>query len=731
MINPLENCLLLLGVPIALLLAGYWLAAKFTTADPSERLSIALVAGCCVLTWNVSVVGFFRPLSGLWAWVCLWPMALALGSSATRRHLAADLRAILGQRQTLTVAATAGLLLVVLLWPLLSNPNLVYYDGTSSHDAFLWISNAEHLKRHSYMEMPSVTATHPYAYTAGAIVGWRPPWGRMGAEGLFTLVSSLVGLSPVKVYLGATASALWLWAAAVYLVCRTFLVQRWGTAASIALLGVPSLFVFFHGNANLPNLFGAITGGTLLVAFERCLRAPEHRAAWRVLVALAGHALLCSYPEMWPFIALPCGLLWLRAAAIASPSRTNRNLSLALAAAAAGLLLNVATTARAWYGFWEVLQLARTADNWGNLFATLHWAHYPAVLVTLSLKAAKLLGPLGAGAVAVVVFIAAGFTFVRAKDRFGSAAMLAGGLVLALYTVFVGFGYGWQKTAQFAAPFLAAAIPVGAVQILWDLGGASSTRRWAARSLALSLIVFFGWATYWNVRDEHKWSQQKVITRDWFALRDYARSHAEIRTIVIEQATFSTAFFHGMWSTYFLQTVPVRFAARGDLVGGYLREIVAREADGVPPDSPLLVSRSWADAFDANSERLFTSDAVVLLRRSNRVSLLVGADPGNGVPSGTDGELSLSITPHSPATLTVTLNPNDGSLATTRWRLRHSVGDGVPLERAITSPPPWTMRIPLTAGQQNDIAIDADLVTKVGDAPGYRIDEIRLRPTRP
>ena len=69
--NLFNNCLLLLGTPVTLVVAGYWLAARLSGTSPAERLAVSVLIGLGLFIWNVSVLGFFRPISGGWPWACL------------------------------------------------------------------------------------------------------------------------------------------------------------------------------------------------------------------------------------------------------------------------------------------------------------------------------------------------------------------------------------------------------------------------------------------------------------------------------------------------------------------------------------------------------------------------------------------------------------------------------------------------------------------------------------
>ena len=219
--NQLEGLLILLGLPAALLLSGYWLAALLADSEPHERLAYGLAAGLGVLLAAVAAVNLFRPLAGFWAYVCLAPVAFTLLLPRSRKGLVRDLLLATKDAPRITLVAGAVFALL-LLWPVIVDPSALFYDGTSNHDSFFWIAGAEHLKRHTYMEMPVVTPEQPLTYPAGAFVGWNPPWGRMGAEGLLALASSVVGLSPLKLYLYGTASLAIVWCALAGLIVRTF-----------------------------------------------------------------------------------------------------------------------------------------------------------------------------------------------------------------------------------------------------------------------------------------------------------------------------------------------------------------------------------------------------------------------------------------------------------------------------------------------------------------------------
>ncbi|HEX2861181.1 MAG TPA: hypothetical protein VHN79_06060, partial [Lacunisphaera sp.] len=348
--NQIEGFLILTALPLSMLLTGYWLAALLAQNDPLERLAFALPCGLALLLAAAAAINFFQPLQGLWAYGCLAPILLTLLLPRSRSSLVQDVIEITRSRPRLVLISLAAFF-VLLLWPVLQAPSSLFYDGTSNHDSFFWISAAEHLKRHTYMDLPVISGTQPLTNATSAVIGWNPAWGRIGGEALLALASSVINISPLKLYLYATACLAMVWFALVYLVLRTFVTDTPSRLTGAAMVCLQPVFVFFHGNANLPNLLGILTGTALIVALERALRAgtdarPEF-TAWAALAGLSFHGLLCSYPEMVPFALLPCALLWLRPWFTRGP-RTHWRTGLLLAVVLlAGATMNPATTVRA------------------------------------------------------------------------------------------------------------------------------------------------------------------------------------------------------------------------------------------------------------------------------------------------------------------------------------------------------------------------------------------------
>jgi hypothetical protein len=727
--NFIEDCLLILGLSAGMILAGYWLAAWLTSASPGERLAVAALGGVAAMLWNVSVVNFFQPLSGGLAWACLWPVALTMVSRRTRVCLAQDFGSAFLNRRGAMVAGLGVVFLLALLWPVLTRSFLVFYDGTSNHDSFFWISAAEFLKRHSYMEAPLLSATHPLMDSVAAIIGWKPTWGRMGSEGVLALVSTLAGVSAIKIYLCATAALFIPWIAGVFLVVRTFLVDRLSTFALAALVLLQPVFVFFHGNTNLPNLIGILMGSAVVVATARALQPGPGRIAWLALLAFSFHGLLCAYPEMLPFIAFPGALLWARAWLTGGARATWRPALLVAAAYLAGLVLNPVSSVRAWHGFMISFGTARANHGWANIFEPLSAGQYVPALATLAVQACKDLLP-GFGAILSLGLLgAAGLAIKRARDPFGAVAILAGTLALIAYTLATDFVYGWQKSVQFGAIFCAALLPVASIDLLCR-AKCERYRRYLVRCAGGIIVVFFTYALVVNGLIGYKWAGRKMITQDWFALRGYARKELRHAPVLIEGASFSMAFFHSMWAVYFLPDNPVYFSARGRQDGGYLRDHVITEASGHVPPTPspvFLVSRDWAESVDANSPRLFLGDTVALLRRANRVTGWKGFYPENGVPESATTNIVLNLRPYTHSQLRLVLAPRSAKdRALRHWTVTGRVNSRQTFFTNLSGPPPWHFVVPLTAGASNRLEFTASPAATKGNEWPFAVHELRI-----
>jgi len=729
--NQIEGLLILFALPLSLLLTGYWLASLLAADNALTRLGFALPCGLGLLLAAVGAVNFFHPLSGVWAYACLSPILLTLLLPRSRTGLLRDVVEVWSATPRALLLAV-GAFFVLLLWPVLLAPASLFYDGTSNHDSFFWIAGAEHLKRHTYMEMPVISATQPLTNKAAAVIGWQPNWGRMGTEGLLALASFVVGVSPLKLYLYATASLAVVWFAAIYLAFRTFVADKPAAGTAASLVCLQPIFVFFHGNANLPNLLGALTGAAAVIATERAMRVgPAARTeftAWATLAALSLHGLLCSYPEMVPFVLLPCGLLWLRPWFTRGPRLFWRTGLLTACVLLAGLVLNPATTLRAVHGFIESYKTGRADTNWANLFNPLDAAEYVPGFISLSISGAKELEWWFGWPLSALILAVTGLVVWRSRDRFGLVAALAGSLVLLGYTVYTGFSYGLQKTVQFAGVFYGLVFPVAAFHVLAGLrAGAPWPRRLATVALG-ALVVFLAYATVMNCRDTYKWSDRKVISADWFTLRDESRTRLRQAPVLVEAATFRMAFFHGMWAAYFLADSHIYFGARGEESGGYLRDGVINEQNHeIPQPAAVLVGHEWADAFDANSPRLFTGREYTLLQKSNRVFKLTGVTPLNGVPDHISGSATMEILPHAPSNLLLEIAPRaKAGWPAGAWQVTRRAEGAEVFTATVTGASPWHLVIPLVAGCRNQVTIALAGLAGPPEAVNFNIRTLRI-----
>lgn len=730
--NQIDGLLILVALPLCLLLNGYWAAALLAHCNALERLAAALLFGLGLLIAAVAAVNFFGPLAGIWAYLCLAPIVLTLALPRSASGLIRDLVDLWRSRSRWVVLGLAGYF-VLLLWPVLIAPLSLFYDGTSNHDSFFWIAAAEHLKRNSYMDFPVASATQPLFNPSKAITGWSPDWGRMGAEGLLALASSVIGVSPLKLYLYATASLYLAWLSGAYLALKTFVTEKPGILTCTVLVALQPLFAFFYGNSNLPNLLGALTGGACVIAVERALRAratgERDSDGYLILVALSFHGLLCCYPEMVPFVLLPAGLLWLRRWVVCGFKAGWWPCVLVAGAILLGAALNVATTVRAVHGFLTSFTAARANESWANLFNPLALAEYFPGLVTLSIPGAKELGWWFGWPLSVVILSAMFLMLRRGRDWFGILAVFSGSLALITYTVATDFAYGWQKTVQFSGVFFAMAFPAAATEVLQGtLAGATRLNRRLGLVSLWGLLAFLGFATLSNFREIYKWSDRKVISADWFALRDLARGPLLKAPVLVETATFRMAFFHGMWSAYFLNDANLYFGARGEEAGGYLRGDIVREGvQPIPTPRAILVGRPWADTLDANSPRFLTGREYVLLQKSNRVGRFEGIYPQNGTPDNASGHILLEITPHTNALLSFTLKPRlRTGAATGDWSVRRDAPGVEPYTATVGSAAPWSFRIPLVAGQLNRVEVTFGGTIGADDKLPFAFNSLRM-----
>lgn len=729
-----EGIALIVGLCGGLCLSGYWLASLLESATSAERLAVSMLAGLSSMLLLVSAVNFFLPLAWPWVLICLIAPFATLLWPRSRHSLVADLIAFWRDPETRLVGVLLSLFFCLLLWPLLADSATVFYDGSPNHDSFFWISTAEYLKRHTYL-MPVVKSqTQPLFSATQAVIGLTPDWGRMGAEGLLALTSSLAGTSPLKLYLYGTVALYLPWAAAVYLAAKTFFSNKLTILSLFALAVLQPLFVFYYANANLPNLLGMLTGAAAILATEQALRTPGKFAgsfgAWWALLVLSLHGLYCSYPEMIPFTGLSCTLLWIRAWFRRRTSEDRRSVLYVAAAAALSAVINPVTTLRAFHGFFSVLGIAQANQHHINIFSSLSLGEYVPALSTLDVPGARRLGDWIGAPLSLALLAGAGLALWRSRDRFGVFAILSGGGVLLIYTLATGFNYGWQKTVQFTGVFISLVVPVMAVDALWGSDPRPVFWRWLTRGSATLIGCFMLHATLRSGLDVHAWSKQKVISNDWFNLRDESRSRLRGAPVLVEAGTFRMAFFHGMWATYFLPESDVYFGARGEQSGGYLRGSVINEADhDIPAPSATLVGRDWAETFDANSPRLLTGREYALLTRSNRVLEMEGVFPLNGVPDVAANDFRLTLQPAvaSELHLTLTARAKHELPVKAVWKIHRETGEGSLPLATLEGPPPWRFTVPLLTRQTQTLRFTQSEDVGAGDKYPFVLTDLAVR----
>ncbi|HEY8995157.1 MAG TPA: hypothetical protein VIM71_10880 [Lacunisphaera sp.] len=708
--SPPLGLLFLLVVAAVILVSGYWLAALNLVDTFPERLALASIAGLASLLLLVAGVNFFLPLSGPGMGACLLPAMGSLLWSRSRSQLLADLRSAGRSRSGFMVLGLVAVFLTVLLGPALLDWQALFYDGTTNHDSYIWVTSGEFLQHHTYMESPVPSATQPWMNMAEDNVGWDPRRGQLGAETLLALFSSLAGTTPLFTCLYLAGSLFLPWTAAVYLAVTTFFRPQLSRATLAALVMLQPIFVFFYANSNLPNLLGTIMGTTVILATEHALRAGTRprRLGWCAVLVMGFHGLLAVYPEMVPFILLSCGLLWLRPWWARRRDVVRTHAGWVAAAFVAGTVVNPAITVRAVRGFLYSFRTARTEDIFGNLFAPLNFAEYIPGSATLSIPAALSLGAVLGTGLTLMLLAAAITAWWRARDRLGALFALAGSGVLLVYTLVTGFKYGWQKSVQFSGIFITATMTAALVGAQIDEWHQTGWRRRTAGVCLAGIITFYTAATASNFSQIYEWRRQKILSRDWTALRELSATTLREQPVLVESATFRMPFFHSMWAAYFLPDSRTYYARRGGEGGGYLR-LGVRDESAVPGGRPaaLLVGRRWAESFDANSPRLLEGREFILLREANRVTDLQGVYPTNGYPDHAGGAMRFEILPHSRSRLLLELTPRTKRVTLpANWNLIRQTEGALDFSATVSGLPPWRLEIPLIARTSNRITVD-------------------------
>jgi hypothetical protein len=712
--NPLAGILFLVAVAAVIVVSGYWLNAFDLEDSFAGRLALGALAGLATLLLAAVSVGCFRPLAGAWLGVGLLPAAGSVLWPRARRQLLADVRSLFAARSGRMVLGLGGIFLGLLLLPALRDWQVLFYDGTTNHDSYISITAGEHLQRHTFLEVPAFSATQPWMNMADDNVGWKPRRAQLGAEVLLALFSGLAGTAPLYTCLYFSAALFLPWCAAVYLACVTFFQARFSRPVLAALVLLQPIFIFFHANSNIPNLLGAMVGATVVIATAQALRATARRAmlGWCALLVLGFHGLIAVYPEMVPFTVLPCGLLWLVPWLARRWAVVRANGTAVAGAFLVGAAIDPVVVIRAWHGFRHSFATARADVIFANLFEPLNAAEHVPAFATLAVPAAELLGWVPGGLLTLLLIVGATLGWRRARDRAGVLCTLAGSGALLAYTLATGFNYGWQKSVQFGAVFVAAAFSAPLLDALVAGWRQPGWRRRAAGFTLAGILAFYAAATALNFNYIWDWSRQKVLSRDWLALRELSATTLREQPVLVESASFRLPFFHSMWSSYFLSSSHSYFARRGGEGGGYVRMDV-RDESAVPGGRPaaLLVGRRWAECFDANSPRLLEGREFVLLREANRVTDLQGVFPTNGYPDNAATRFAMEITPHTAARLRLVLVPNrKNTWPDAAWRVVNRTVSGQETAHEVSGPPPWQLDVALAPGVKQ--TVECQLLSK-------------------
>ena len=326
-----------------------------------------------------------------------------------------------------------------------------------------------------------------------------------------------------------------------------------------------------------------------------------------------------------------------------------------------------------------------------------------------------------------------GLAFWRARDRFGALAIFAGSAAMLAYTIATDFTYGWQKTIQFSGVFVATAIPVAVLDALTPGRQLPDRRRWLAWAGTAAIAVFMGLATIHCCLDILKWSKRKVISADWFDVREASRGALRGKPVTVDASSFSMGFFYGMWAPYFLPESQLSFALRGVQNGGYLRGTVRQEDSAQMADAhAVLMGRAWADAFDLTSPRLLQGREYALLERVNRVTDLQGVYPVYGLPNAASAHFSLTLQPNATSRLTLELAPREieplPAFADGSWLVVCRVSETETHRVTVSGPPPWRIEVPLAAGQSQTINFTFSVASEDPALFPFGLAQLRLTP---
>jgi len=720
----------LTGFALLCLFLGHGIGAgQLSTRDP-VRICLALVLGLAVLILNITLVNLWLPLNLTASLICLWPVAGLASHRPFRLAAFEDAKDLFRLRGGL-VAFFSFILVFSILAPLVFQNDIITFDGTPNHDSFFWVTAAHHLQLHSYLTAPETDPLHPVMASVPAITGWKPIWGRMGGEGLLAFWSSLTGSSPVFMLLPLSASLLLAWNACCYLFFRTFFGDRLPRRSVPVIILIQPVFLFAHYNSNLPNLLGSIFGTISIVSLEQFLKCKRGRWTWAMLLVLSIHGMICSYPEIVPFIVFPAGLLWIRFLIVSKDIHKWTRSVASVLLALIGLVLNPASSYRAYYGFIESFSAGRADAHWANMFEPLNPAEFIPGLLTMNPWYSRSLG-WGFGLILTGLFVY-GFVkaFRNAKDATGAFLATTGGLLLLAYTIATGFSYGWQKSIQFSGPMISTWVFAAVQSLIFFKLDRVFVKQWpekikSAVSVGTTvMLVCFLLLSMWSfIKRGWEISHVKGLSKDYFQVADYYDTlKRSEKLLVIKPGTFDSPFYHSMWGPFFFSKFKVAFTSRYPDAGGY-NSFERTITDETEDAGAFVVSRAWADIWETNAHRLWQGKQLVLLENSNILHDLEGFYPLWGVSKYMNTVSSFEITPCSDCAFSIELKKSDKEEPVSRsWSIKITdVNTRQELVQEIITEnrkSPWLLKIPLKGGIRQRVSISTDVLPKIEPVPPF------------
>jgi hypothetical protein len=398
-------------------------------------------------------------------------------------------------------------------------------------------------------------------------------------------------------------------------------------------------------------------------------------------------------------------------------------------AGVAGLAIQPLTTWRAFQGFWNSFQIARADAIWGNFLEPLNVAAYVPALTTLNVPACEPLG-FGLGWLISALLIVALIQAVRqAPDQWTALASLAGLFLLIGYTLATRFSYGWQKAVQFSGVIVAGYFTFGSFIALAPWAGIRARLLCTAAITVIAGLMTY--ATIWGCARSYYWAEHKALDASFLALRNLSGGELRDRPVEVVGATFERPFFYSMWAVYALPYSRISFDDRGGQMGGYLSGYLAHSnaaSPGAGKPRAYLVSRAWADSFDADAIRLSTGSHHVLVAQTNKVVAQTGLSPVTGVPRSALAKFSITLLPYADGNFEMEINLRHAEQTRASFLV---IRNGDPAQsgawQSTKSEFPGRVRLPVHGGVPCQVEVEATL----SDKEEYPLELTRLRLTHP